>query len=254
MQILVIEDELKTARALIKMISQIRPDSRVDGPLQKVSTSVEYLSAHPAPDLIFMDIQLADGISFEIFQKVKVDSPVIFCTAYDEYALDAFKANGIDYILKPFTEDAFRRAFDKMDRFIGQRTGDISPALIAQILKLQHQDTGKSSFLVYKHGKYLNIPTDDIAYFFVHNEQITIVTFDNETFHINQSLEQITAQLSPLNFFKLNRQYLISFKAIKEVEQYFARKLLVKLVIPSDEKLLVGKDKATSFLAWLDNR
>lgn len=236
------------------MISQIRPDSRVDGPLQKVSTSVEYLTAHPSPDLIFMDIQLADGISFKIFQKVKVESPVIFCTAYDEYALDAFKANGIDYILKPFTEEVLRRAFDKIGRFIGQRTGEISPSMIAQILKLQHQDTGKSSFLVYKHGKYLNVPTQNIAYFFAHNEQITIVTFDNETFHINQSLEQTSAQLSPLNFFKLNRQYLISFKAIKEVEQYYARKLLVKLVVPLDEKLLVGKDKVTSFLAWLDNR
>jgi two-component system response regulator LytT len=255
MNILVIEDELKTARALIKLIANVRPGSNIDGPIQRVSAAVDYLSSHASPDLILMDIQLADGSSFEIFQKVKVQSPVIFCTAFDEYALEAFKANGIDYILKPFAEESFRTAFEKLDRISNVFTGNqVSPALVAQILQLKEQNTGKQSFLVYKNGKYTTIPTNDIAYIFTRNEQTTLVTFETDMFALEQSLEETTAQLDAKNFFKLNRQYLISFKAVKEVEHYFARKLLIKLTIPTDEKLLVGKDKSTLFLNWLGER
>jgi len=255
MNILVIEDELKTARALIKFISNVRPGVKIDGPIQRVSTAVEYLTTHVSPDLIFMDIQLADGSSFEIFQKIKVQSPVIFCTAYDEYALDAFKANGIDYILKPFSEESFKTAFEKLDRMTNAlNSNQISPEIISQVLKINQQSKGKQSFLVYKNGKYTTVPTNNIAYVFTRNEQTTLVTFDNDFFTLDQSLDETSGQVDPKNFFKLNRQYLISFNAIKEVEHYFARKLLIKLNIPLEEKLLVGKDKSTLFLNWLGNR
>ncbi|MBD1386705.1 response regulator transcription factor [Mucilaginibacter rigui] len=255
MNILVIEDELKTARALIKFISNVRPGVKIDGPIQRVSAAVDYLKSHASPDLIFMDIQLADGSSFEVFQKINVQSPVIFCTAYDEYALDAFKANGIDYILKPFSEESFRSAFEKLDRVTNALSGNqISPELISQILKINQQHTGKQSFLVYKNGKYTTIPTNNVAYIFARNEQTTLVTFDNDFFTLDQSLEETSGQLDTKNFFKLNRQYLLNFNAIKEVEHYFARKLLIKLTIPIEEKLLVGKDKSTLFLHWLGNR
>jgi DNA-binding LytR/AlgR family response regulator len=255
MNILVIEDELKTARALIKFITNVRPGAKIDGPIQRVSTAVDYLKSHASPDLIFMDIQLADGSSFEIFPKVSIQSPVIFCTAYDEYALDAFKANGIDYILKPFSEESFKSAFEKFDRITNALSSNqISLEVIAKVLKINQQNTGKQSFLVYKNAKYTTVPTTDIAYIFSRNEQTTLVTFDNDFFTLDQSLEETSEQLDPKNFFKLNRQYLISFNAIKEVEHYFARKLLIKLNIPIEEKLLVGKDKNTNFLNWLGDR
>lgn len=255
MNILVIEDELKTARALIKLISTIKPDSVIHGPLQKVSSSVDHLSHHPAPDLIFMDIQLSDGLSFEIFQKIEVSSPVIFCTAFDEYALDAFKANGIDYILKPFSADSLRSTFNKLDR-LGLAKTDSRPDLsrIWQLLHAHQPDPGKQSFLVFKNGKYQTIGIERIAYFFVKNETTTIATFQNEFFSIDQSLDETTNQVDSKSFFKINRQYLVAFRAVKEVEHFFARKLLVKLAIPTDEKLLVGKDKTTLFLNWLDKR
>ena len=255
MNILVIEDELKAGRALMKVIASIRPGSTVNGPLQRVSSAVEYLTANPAPDLIFMDIQLADGLSFGIFEKVKINAPVIFCTAYDEYALEAFKANGVDYLLKPFSEATVRAAFDKLDKISNTFNNQPIPAaLVEQLLHLTQPDAGKQSFLVFKNGKYTTVPIEQIAYFFVRNEQTTLVTQVGETFIINQSLDETAQQLNSKSFYKVNRQYLIGFKAIKEVEHYFARKLLVKLTIPTDEKLLVGKDKATAFLHWLEAR
>ena len=255
MNILVIEDELKAGRALMKVIAAIRPGSTINGLLQRVSSAVEYLAANPAPDLIFMDIQLADGLSFSIFEKVKIDAPVIFCTAYDEYALEAFKANGVDYLLKPFSEATVRAAFDKLDKISNTFSSrPIPTALVEQLLHLTQPDAGKQSFLVFKNGKYTTVPVEQIAYFFVRNEQTTLVTLTGGTFTINQSLDDTARQLNSKSFYKLNRQYLIGFKAVKEVEYYFARKLLVKLTVPTDEKLLVGKDKATAFLHWLEAR
>ncbi|WP_342646573.1 LytTR family DNA-binding domain-containing protein [Mucilaginibacter sp. CSA2-8R] len=255
MNILVIEDELKTGRALIRLIAGIRPGSQIEGPLQRVSSAVEYLAANPTPNLIFMDIQLADGLSFEIFEKAKVESPVIFCTAFDEYALEAFKANGVDYILKPFSEETVKAAFAKLDK-IGSALGNnmVPAALIAQLLQANQPKAEKQSFLVFKNGKYITVPVLSIAYAFVRNEQTTLVTFDGEILGINQSLDETANQLNHKSFFKVNRQYLIAFKAIKEVEHYFARKLLVKLTVQTEEKLLVGKDKSTAFLQWLEER
>ena len=255
MNILVVEDELKTARALIKLIASVKPDSKIAGPLQRVSSAVDYLTSYPSPDLIFMDIQLADGLSFEIFTKVNVEAPVIFCTAFDEYALEAFKANGVDYILKPFSEDAIKTAFAKLEK-ISNAFGEkqVPAEMIKQLLHLNKPVASKQSFLVFHKGKYITVPVAHIAYIFVRNEQTTLATFENEFYIIDQSLEETANQLDPKSFFKINLQYLIGFKAIKEVEHYFARKLLVKLVVDTDEKLLIGKEKTTAFLSWLEER
>ncbi|WP_235853991.1 LytR/AlgR family response regulator transcription factor [Mucilaginibacter terrenus] len=250
-----LEDELKTGRALIKLISAVRPGSQIAGPLQRVSSAVDYLSANASPDLIFMDIQLADGISFEIFDQINVDAPVVFCTAYDEYALRAFKANGVDYILKPFSEETIRAAFARLEK-IGDAIGgrQLPAEMIRQLLQTDQPASFKQSFLVYNKGKYTTIAVADIAYVFVRNEQTTLVTLEGGMFAIDRSLDEATRQVDGKFFFRLNRQYLISFKAIKEVEHFFARKLLIRLTVQTDEKLLVGKDKSTAFLRWLGER
>jgi two-component system, LytTR family, response regulator LytT len=253
MNILIIEDEVKAAASLATLIGKIKPEARIVSQLQSVKSSVAYLSEQEHPDLIFMDIQLSDGLCFNIFKAVKVSCPVVFCTAFDEYTLEAFKANGVDYVLKPFSKEDIAGAFKKVDElknFFQQNTLPQLGDLLAKVAA----PAGKKNFLVFKHNKYLNIATDTIAYFFIKHEATMIMTFDKQEYSVNQSLDQIYSLLSPEQFFRLNRQYLVNFTAIKEVEHYFARKLLVNLTIPTPEKLLINKEKVQQFLTWLENR
>lgn len=253
MNIIIIEDELKTAKSLENIILGLKPDARIAGQYQSVESSVKALSEGPMPDLIFMDIQLADGLCFEIFKLVKVTCPVVFCTAYDEYSLEAFKNNGVDYVLKPFSKQDIQEALKKVDElknFFQQKTlpdlGDLLSKLAAP--------SGKTSFLIFQNQKYKTVNVEDIAFFYVRHDATWIMCFDKQQYTINQSLDQVTNAVSARQFFRLNRQYLINFKAIKEVEPYFLRKLYVKLVIETPDKLLVNKEKSHSFLTWMEER
>lgn len=254
MSIVIIEDEIKTAKALAKMILSIQPAAQIAATIQSVKTAVAYLSAHTTPDLIFMDVQLADGNCFEIFKQTQVLAPVIFCTAFDEYAMDAFKANGIDYILKPFSADSLQSAFEKVTLL--QNFFQVNERASIQINSLLSapDPAGKTGFLVFKNNKYSTIQTHAIACFYIRDEMTTLVTITSEEYGISQSLEELYKVLNPKQFFRINRQYLVSYTAVKEVEHYFARKLIVKLHISTTEQLIIGKDKATLFLNWLDNR
>ncbi|AMP98480.1 LytTR family transcriptional regulator [Pedobacter cryoconitis] len=251
MNIVIIEDEIKTAKALAKMILSLQPTAQITATIQSVKTAVAYFSAHASPDLIFMDVQLADGNCFEIFKQTEVRAPVIFCTAFDAYALDAFKANGIDYILKPFSANSLQSAFEKV--ILLQNFFQVNEQASIQINKLL-DPAGKTGFLVFKNNKYSTIQTHDIACFYIRDEITILVTATSEEYGISQSLEELYKVLNPKQFFRINRQYLISYSAVKEVEHYFARKLIVKLNISTFGQLIVGKDKATLFLNWLDDR
>jgi two-component system response regulator LytT len=255
MNIIIIEDEVKTAKALGQLILSIKPETKILSYIQSVEGAIDYLTNNGQPDLIFMDIQLADGLSFEIFKSVEVIAPVIFCTAFDNYAIEAFKSNGIDYVLKPFSKENIEQAINKateLENFF-QRNKTSLPDF-EQLLSKVGIQTGKSSFLIFKNGKYLTIQTENIACFFIKNETPTIMTFDKAEFQITQSIDEVHKLLSPNQFFRINRQYLVNFSAVREVEHYFARKLILKLTVPTEEKLLVGKEKSTPFLNWLENR
>lgn len=251
MNILIIEDEIKTAKALAKMILSIQPAAQITATIQSVKTAVDYLAENANPDLIFMDVQLADGNCFEIFKQVQVRSPVIFCTAFDEYAMDAFKANGVDYILKPFSADSLQSAFEKVALL--KNFFQVNEQASLKINKLL-DPAGKTGFLVFKNNKYSTIQTNGIACFYIRDEITTLVTVTSEEYGISQSLDELYKVMNPKQFFRINRQYLIGYSSVKEVEHYFARKLIVKLNISTTEQLIIGKDKATSFLNWLDNR
>ncbi|OQP53529.1 LytR/AlgR family response regulator transcription factor [Niastella populi] len=253
MKIVIIEDEVKAAKSLAGLITQIKPGAEVVASLQSIESAVNYLSQNAAPDLIFMDIQLSDGVSFEIFKAVKINCPVVFCTAYGEYAMDAIKANGIDYILKPFSKEQLEQAFEKVDNFKNFFQQNTQPNL-DELIKRLGIDDGKKSFLVFKENKYVTIATDQIAYIYIKHDTTTIVTFQQQTYTLPQSIDQVQNQLSAKQFYRLNRQYLVNFSAIKEVEHYYGRKLLVKLVVPNADDLLLGKEKTTAFLQWLENR
>ncbi|SEA42905.1 DNA-binding response regulator, LytR/AlgR family [Arachidicoccus rhizosphaerae] len=261
MKILIIEDEPRAASSLEKIIMQLRPEAQLLGKCQSVSASVKLLRQDIEPELIFMDIQLADGLSFEIFKQVDIQAPVIFCTAFDEYSIEAFKKNGIDYILKPFSETDIAQALEKVERLgqfyrskdSGSQSSQVLPDLNELVARLS-TPSGKTSFLVFQQQKYMTIPTVDIAYFFVQHNATCIVCYDQKVYVLSQSLDQIASEVSEREFFRANRQYLVAFKAIKEVEPFFMRKLYVKLVIETKEKILVNKEKAPRLLAWLENR
>jgi two-component system response regulator LytT len=253
MNIVIIEDELRTAKSLENIILDIRPDAKITGQYQSVERSVEALSNGPQPDLIFMDIQLADGLSFEIFKSVKIISPVVFCTAFDEYSLEAFKRNGVDYVLKPFSKEDIQKAFVKVDELKNFFQQKVVPDLGDLLSKLS-SPAGKTSFLVFKNQKYTTVHTDNIAFFYIRNDSTSMMCFDKQEYAINQSLDQIANSVSPTQFFRVNRQYLVNFKAIKEVEHYFLRKLYVKLVVETPDKLLINKEKSSTFLSWMEDR
>ncbi len=253
MNIVIVEDELKTAQSLENIILDLKPEAEITGRFDSIESTVEALQQGPQPDLIFMDIQLADGLSFEIFKSVTVSCPVVFCTAFDEYSLDAFKNSGVDYILKPFSREDIWEALKKVDelRNFFQKK---SPADLEAVLSKFSQPKGKSSFLVFKNQKYTTIQTDTIAYFYISNETTYIVCFDRQEYPLSQPLSQVAASVDPGQFYRINRQYLVNFKAVREIEHYFLRKLYVRLVIDTPEKLFINKEKSHSFFSWLEDR
>lgn len=255
MNIIIIEDEFRAAKSLQNLVLELKPEARILGVYDSVEMSVEELSKGNKPDLIFMDIHLSDGLSFEIFKQIEITCPVIFCTAFDQYMLDAFKSKGVDYILKPFSREDIAEALRKVDELKQFFQKNELPELEALLQKItQPQNPAKSSFLVFKNQKYTTIPTENIAYFFIHNEITHLMTFDKQQFQLTQTLGQIAEQVSQKQFFRINRQYIINFSAIKEMEHYFQRKILVKLTVETPEQLLINKEKSHSFFTWLENR
>lgn len=254
MNIIIIEDEFRAAKSLQNLISELKPEAKIMGVHDSIEMSIEALKENK-PDLIFMDIHLSDGLSFEIFKQVEITCPVIFCTAFDQYMLDAFKSKGVDYVLKPFSRDDIAEAFRKVEELKKFFQKTELPELEALLQKItQPQTTAKSSFLVFKNQKYTTIPTENIAYFFIHNEITHLMTFDKQQFQLTQTLGQIAEQVSQKQFFRVNRQYIINFSAIKEMEHYFQRKILVKLTVETPEQLLINKEKSHSFFTWLEDR
>jgi len=254
MNIVIIEDELKTAKSLEDIITTLKRDAKIVGRYQSVESSVNALSAGLSPGLIFMDIQLADGLCFEIFKLVNITCPVVFCTAFDEYSLQAFKNNGVDYVLKPFSKQDIEEALKKVDELKNFFQQKNTPDLESILSKLAGTGSSKTSFLVFKNQKYKTVSIEDIAFFYVRLGATWIMCFDKQQYVINQSLDQVTDAVSAKQFFRVNRQYLVNFKAIKEVEPHFLRKLLITLTVEAPDALLVNKEKSHSFLSWMEER
>lgn len=253
MNIVIIEDEQLTANDLASTILAIEPDALIVAMLGSVKESVNYFSGFPKCDLIFCDIQLGDGLSFEIFSKVKIAAPIIFCTAFDEYAINAFKTNGIDYILKPFSTSAVQSALGKYYQLKQTFSSTNSEQLEAVLKSLVTGSTHTSTNLLINHkDKILPIKIDQIALFYVENEITHLVTFEHKEFTINKNLEELE-QSAGKAFFRVNRQYLINRKAVVDVTRYFSRKLLVNLAVPFEDDITVSKEKSPQFLAWLES-
>ena len=250
MRILIIEDEKITAENLSDSIKEARPDYIIQAMLGSVEEAKIYFKKEVNIDLIFSDIQLVDGLSFEIFKEIKINAPVIFCTAYDEYALEAFNANGIAYILKPFTVQTVQSAIDKFEHLTSKNNNQIVQLL--NYLNNHPTQSSVKSILVYQKDKIIPVNINDIAIIYLTNGIVKLCTFDNRTLLATESLEDFEKLHIP-HFFRANRQFLIHRKAVKEASLYFNRKLIVTVTIKFSEEILISKEKTPAFFSWLSN-
>ena len=219
MKALIIEDETAAALNLKAILKQAAPDIRVVDTLESVEESVDWLRANPQPDLLFMDIHLADGDSFRIFDAVEVTAPVIFTTAYDRYALEAFKVNSIDYLLKPLNAADVQRALA-----LGQ------PHVRDKIIPLKRED---------------------IAFCYTCNEKVTAYTFAGASYPLDKTLEALQAVLPEADFFRANRQFIVARRAVKEISVWFGSRLSLSLVLETPERIVISKARVPEFKAWL---
>jgi DNA-binding LytR/AlgR family response regulator len=250
MKIVIIEDEKITARDLAQTIKQLYPESRIEAILSTVKESICYFNDGVDIDLVFADIQLGGGLSFEIFSKVEIVVPVIFCTAFDEYALNAFRANGIDYILKPFTTETVTAAIQKYLSF-REKFADNRPRYESlEEIFVSKKSVDPGAVLVFYKDKILPIAINQIAFFYLNKGVVELTTFDLKNYLINKNMEELGKITGPL-FFRTSRQFLVNRKAVKDASSYLSRKLSVTLTVPAKETLTVSKEKISQFLEWL---
>jgi DNA-binding LytR/AlgR family response regulator len=250
MKVLIIEDEHLAADKLSRMLHKLNPDIQIVAMLESVSESADWLASNPAPDLIFMDIQLDDGISFEIFDSVKITTPIIFTTAYNEYAIKAFKVNSVDYLLKPYTTKDLKLAIDKYKELHGepQFQSEKFDHLYRQLVKEY-----KTRFFVKIGTHFHSISVDEIACFFIRDRATFIKTLIGKNFDIDYSLEQVQKLVDPTRFFRINRNYTINIDSISDIISYSSNRL--KIVLKNFEHLddlLVSREKTSDFKKWLD--
>ena len=251
MHVLIIEDEDQAARRLESVINRVDPSIRIVGRTDSVKSSVRWLRSNPAPDLIFMDIQLGDGLSFEIFDRTDVKSPVVFTTAYDEFALRAFKVNSIDYILKPVDEADVRASITKLNDLISRgRSGSMMES-IGQVVQMLTRKF-KERFVV-KVGEHLRtIEVKDISYFFSKDKATFAAAADGRVHILDFALEQIEGMVDPQVFFRVNRKYLIRADAINDIISFSNSRLKVILKGGADDDVIVARERVQEFRAWLD--
>lgn len=251
MNILIVEDEPHAAQRLQALASELIPDARILAHIDTVKKAVQWLKSN-TPELIFMDIQLADGLSFHIFEQVEVTSPVIFTTAYDEYALRAFKVNSIDYILKPVDREELNSALEKLKNLSGNKTRqDDILSNISQALELMRKRY-KTRFVV-KVGEHLRtIEVDTILYFFSQDKTTFCVTDDDRTHVLDYTLEQLEEMLDPEAFFRINRKYLVRSSAIQDIISYTNSRLRLVLKGSTDNDIIVARERVQQFRNWLD--
>lgn len=251
MKILIIEDELLAKEELCRLLKAAGADFEVVDWLETVEEAVEWLIDPAEVDLIFMDVQLADGKSFEIYQQTEVPFPIIFTTAYDEYAIEAFKVNSVDYLLKPIGVKYLKAALDKFHKVHKEGAG--SPVISTnQLQDLLVGGGYKKRFVATLGDKILQIPIEDIAYFFADGDTVFVITEQGKKYIINFTLEQLTQVLNPSLFFRVTRKYIAKISAIKEIHKYFNSRLLLQLQPATQDEVLVSRAKVSEFLKWVD--
>lgn len=251
--ILIVEDEPYAARQLKEMISAFSPDMHVGPEIDTIEDAVAYLQSGQTVDLIFMDIHLSDGLAFEIFESVETFVPVIFTTAYDQYAIKAFKVNGIDYLLKPISKEDVGLALAKFER----QSQSCQPALATDYMKqlqnlLSKTKVYKENFLIPFKDKLFPVPVKDFAWFEIKNGVVLGTKFDKMSLILEErSLDELAQIINPQQFYRANRQYLINRMAVKEVAQYFNGKLQATMQPSPSQAIVISREKASQFKEWI---
>jgi DNA-binding LytR/AlgR family response regulator len=252
MKIVIIEDEELVAEDLYITLQQIDPDIEIQTILGSVNDALDYFSTHSKPDLIFSDIQLGDGLSFEIYQQIEIDVPIVFCTAFDDYAIEAFQTSGIDYILKPYDKTSIEKAIQKFLNLKSVLAKDILKQYenVKKVLD-SYQRKESETFMIHYRDRYLPVALDKIAMFYLENEINHILLFSGKIYLMSNSLEEVEKQVNQM-FFRANRQFLVNRNAIREAVEYFPRKLKLVLDFPFDKEIVISKEKRSRFLHWLN--
>ena len=248
MEVLIIEDETAAAQNLSSIIRTIAPDAHIIEVIDTVVDSIEWFNTNPMPDIVFMDIHLSDGDSFKIFESVEVKAPVIFTTAYDQYALKAFKVNSIDYILKPINEAGVRRAVDKWRNLTGVDRSNYTARVDTMVAE---QKTLRQSFLVRFRDKLIPLCQEDIAYCYTSEEKVFAYGYNGERYPMEYTLEALQGMLSPTRFYRANRQFIIARDAVADISVWFGSRLSVNLKMETPEKIIVSKARVPEFKQWL---
>ncbi len=247
MRILIVEDETIAFSLLKKMLLKIDKTIEIVGNTESISQTINWLNNNPSPDLIFMDINLSDGSAFNIFKQKEIEIPIIFTTAYDRYALDAFKVNSIDYLLKPIVQEDLKKAFEKFKRLNKE---DIK-SYFSNLSQLIPQKQYIHTLIIYKKDKLIPISLNEVSCFYATNNETSIFLNTKITHSYNKTLESIMHDLNPNNFFRANKQYIISRQSIKDITVWFDNRLLIKLDIQTPEHIYISKNKASDFKQWI---
>lgn len=251
MNVLIIEDENRTAQKLSRLLTEIDESINIMGIIDSVEESIIQLQKRPLPDLIFSDIQLSDGISFSIFQEVQINIPVIFCTAFDEYLMQAFETNAISYILKPFGKSDIEKALEKyysVRDFFKEKSNNSLFNLLCDVGYNKY----KSTILLNQGEKIIPIKIEDIVFFYISDKQVVIQTSDNQKYRYSSTLDEVQKKLNDKVFFRVNRQFIINRNYVNRVEHYFNGKLVLKLNAQVPEPIIISRMKVKEFLTWLE--
>lgn len=249
MKTLIIEDEKAALRNLKAAMKEVDADFEIVGETDSVIGTLEWFASHPMPELVFMDIHLADGSAFGIFEQADITCPIIFTTAYDEYALQAFRVNSIAYLLKPISSSDLQKAIDKLKMLEGavQPTIDFQAVMHA----LKREESYKTHFLVpVKGDRFVPVSVEQISYFYIDGGAVKAVTQSAEMFDFQQTLDELAEQLNPRQFFRANRQFIIAHKAVTGVSLWFGGRMVLQLTPPTEEKVIISKARVSAFKDW----
>jgi len=250
MNVVIIEDESFAAEKLERLLKELDPDIIVDAKIESVKNAVTYLKAS-SPDLIFLDINLADGLCFRIFDEIEIKTPIIFTTAYDQYAIQAFKVNSVDYLLKPISKFDLAKSYDKFKNY-HQKQSAVDYIALKEMIGDMKEKKYQQRFLVVQGDTIKTILINGIAYFFAEGKYTFLVTKTGERFLVDTTLENLTKALDPDMFFRINRQVIISFDSIKKMHTWFSRRIKLELIPPFENETIVSTERVKDFKEWLN--
>ncbi len=250
MKAVIVEDEEFASKRLAQLVTDLAPEISILSVLGSVEEGKKWFSSNPFPDLVFLDIQLNDGYGFDILDDLKDHPPIIFTTAYNEFAIRGFKYNGVDYLLKPIVKTDLKMALEKFKKNV-TKNGQSNSQNMEQLKQLFHKEY-KHRFMVKVGNQFRSFNVEDIAFFKSHEGMIFLYTHSGQSYPIEYTIDQLENILDPIHFFRVNRKFMVSVKSVVEIHSYFNSRLLLKLLPKEEEQIIVSRERTTNFKKWLD--